>query len=1591
MATCGRLVAVFFAFTWIACGPVDPEPTSASLALPILSTSPGWTSFETEDTGGVRWGDADGDGFLDLAVAGDSLTFPPSRLYLNDGGGLQTDASAWDSADSIETYNLAWGDWNGDGHLDLALANAYAPVVVWVNDGTGALSIGWTEPTAGASRAVAWADWDNDGDLDLAVANAGNTGMLRVYVNDGLCQWSPETCMSNDWTAPEFNSGIGLQWADFDQDGDVDLAVGNDGSGDPSLGRIYVNDGSCLAAPETCMAVGWVSDPGKTVKFGWADWDGDGDLDLARARHILSSDVLVNDGTCATTPASCLTSGWSGPITEQVHSIAWGDWDGDGDPDLVTGTADDFRVYANDGLCDSSPSDCLTTAAESATESAYFLGVEFGDWDNDGDLELASGRDDHVALGWPNHVYVNDGAPLGKEVVVAEGTYTQALAWGDWDGDGDLDLVLGNDATASEVYVNDDGVLSLAWTEPTANNASTATVAWGDWDGDGDLDLAVGNLGAPDRVYVNDGGCDSDPAGCLSSGWGSDAAEDTWAVAWVDWDGDSDLDLLCGRDGVDVIYENEGPTVGLGAAPSLAWTTVETDTTRSIDVGDIDDDGAPDLITGAESGLSRVYRNDAGALVLLESIYVPSADETRAVGLADFDADGDLDVVLGQEGGSVHLYANDGSGSFSLADSAAVRGEVRGFSWGDFDGDAALELVAADAVSVSLLEASTGSLAIRWQAGLGSGDTQALAWGDADGDGDLDLAAGADGPGTSRLYINSRLSPPAFPNNPTYPVVGSLGMSARVATGVASAEILNDEVLTIPFTLFDDESDQAPAVRLEYSLRGGLWSEATLAPSSGPTAFLDGSPTGEDHTLDWDVGVEQLTIGHDAVRVRVVVQWQNPTWITYPIHHGALASTSSPFRLAACDVDEDGSTCALDCDDGDPTVFPGAPETADDNVDQDCNGADQVTCFEDADGDGFAGPSTLLADDGDCGDPGEGATATDCDDADPAIHPGVLVEFCNGVDDDCDPATDLDGADADTDADGVRGCDEPADCDDSDPGSFPGNEEVCDAPNPEVDNDCDPATGATNDVDGDGWSICAGDCDDDDATAFPGNVEVCEAPGPGVDNDCDPATDEEADADGDGLSICGADCDDSDPANFPINAEVCDGQDNDCQGGPDFDPDGEADADADGVRTCDGDCDDADPANFPLNAEACDGQDNDCDSGPDFDDEGEADADEDGVRTCAGDCDDEDRTSLPGAQEYCDDVDQDCDGDIAEDWPDVDEDGRPECPSAVDWETPGPGCRLSCDTVGDGRSASGALLFVLFALGTRRRRRRGLYVLAPALLLASTAWAGPAEDAATRASEVREVHCAEMAADRTGSMTSALAAVAPVLDEVSRAYEEAKTPYLLYWRGVLLQCSGQLVRALEDLTAFADETDNQEILPDLVRDARRRARRLERTGVDPATAQRSFGPRATIAIGGAYVLVADPTSPFHYGAASLDGSIGIVGPLRVVAFGRLGWGPLRETADGPERSALVPFGAGLGIRLGDAVAFRAQVLLNVAPNDFAEHGGPALLGVSAALGGAFQLGASPLELRPELTVGVLGASLHLSAGASVGLRIGRVP
>ncbi len=383
------------------------------------------------------------------------------------------------------------------------------------------------------------------------------------------------------------------------------------------------------------------------------------------------------------------------------------------------------------------------------------------------------------------------------------------------------------------------------------------------------------------------------------------------------------------------------------------------------------------------------------------------------------------------------------------------------------------------------------------------------------------------------------------------------------------------------------------------------------------------------------------------------------------------------------DEDGDGYSPPDDCDDGDPTIHPSAPDVCD-GIDNDCDGdidedEPAVTSYLDADGDGYG---TADGSTEECSvPPGYSLVADDCDDNDETVYPGAS-ETCDGKDNDCDGLVDEDldwvtyHADGDLDGHGdpetsAEGCAPPPgfvasgdDCDDTNPVVYPGADELCDG----VDNDCD------GEVDEDVVISAYYQDGDNDGHGNPDeSVQACTPP--------------------EGYVDAGDDCDDTDPGRFPGANELCDGVDNDCDGEVDESASGAPtwylDADGDGYGTSDaftescdapegyvaqdGDCNDADPAYHPGAPEddCSDPNDYNCDGSTSF-----ADGDGDGFAACE-ECDDADPLVNPAAEEVCDGRDNDCDGSVDEDvlttfYPDLDNDGFGDGSSPVQQCPPAP-------------------------------------------------------------------------------------------------------------------------------------------------------------------------------------------------------------------------------------------------------------------------------------------------------------------------------
>lgn len=305
-------------------------------------------------------------------------------------------------------YQAAWGDYDNDGDLDLAVPSDSGTRVCRDDNGTFVIA---AELAGGLS--CAWGDYDNDGDLDLAVGTLPD-GPTKVYRNDNGNLVDTRAAVAITWC-------VSLAWGDCDNDGDLDLALSGDivnGSFLEDRTKIYRNDRGAFT--DSCTITGR-----KTV--AWADYDNDGDLDLS-ASNMYGSDIFRND---------------NGTFDNRIHPIpigrdryAWGDYDSDGDLDLaIIGTTGSVgsqltRIYRND-------SGVLTDIAAPLTP--LFAGdVAWADVDNDGDLDLSAC--DRYSSGSNCMLYRDDnGVFVGVPLAAVTGNN---LAWGDYDNDGDLDLAI---------------------------------------------------------------------------------------------------------------------------------------------------------------------------------------------------------------------------------------------------------------------------------------------------------------------------------------------------------------------------------------------------------------------------------------------------------------------------------------------------------------------------------------------------------------------------------------------------------------------------------------------------------------------------------------------------------------------------------------------------------------------------------------------------------------------------------------------------------------------------------------------------------------------------------------------------------------------------------------------------------------------------------------------------------------------------------------------------------------------------------------------------------------------------------------------
>jgi len=370
---------------------VNPTPgggVSNVVFLPIIdpTSSVGFGLASSPSTGfqplSVAVGDFNGDGKLDLAVANSGRN--TLSILLGDGTGnfiLASSPIVGTGPDSV-----AVGDFNGDGNLDLAVANGGSNTVsILLGDGTGNFTLTSSFAVGQGPISVAVGDFNGDGDMDLAVVNAcGNIdcylapGTVSVLLGDGTGNF---TVASSPATNIEPSS---VAVGDFNGDGRLDLAVVNkcgsipnctQGGPVPGTVSILLGDGTGNFALASSPMTG--DDP-TSVAVG--DFNGDGNLDLAVANgNSNTASILLGDGTGNFTLASSPSAG------DSPTSVAVGDFNGDGNLDLAVanGNSNTASILLGDGTGN------FTLTSSAATGNIFAVSVAVGDFNEDGRLDLA--------------------------------------------------------------------------------------------------------------------------------------------------------------------------------------------------------------------------------------------------------------------------------------------------------------------------------------------------------------------------------------------------------------------------------------------------------------------------------------------------------------------------------------------------------------------------------------------------------------------------------------------------------------------------------------------------------------------------------------------------------------------------------------------------------------------------------------------------------------------------------------------------------------------------------------------------------------------------------------------------------------------------------------------------------------------------------------------------------------------------------------------------------------------------------------------------------------------------------------------------
>ncbi|MCK4642191.1 VCBS repeat-containing protein [bacterium] len=563
-----------------------------------------WTRVYEADVDGSTWEraysggrrlstmtlvDIDNDGDLDMFI-GES----DGRIFYKRNDGTAASpvwvliTESYESIDIGQESYPEFADIDNDGDYDMFIGETSGNINYYRNDGTAAVS-SWTYVTSnynsinvGSNSSPDFADIDNDGDLDLFVGEF--SGNLNYYRNDGNANTPAWTLITSDYNAIDVGLRSKSDFVDIDNDGDLDMFIGE------YAGNIYYyrNDGTANTAAWTLVDATWESiDVGTCSSVCFADIDNDNDLDLFAGAESGFEDYYRNDGNVTTPSMSYVSSDYRAFDVGARSIPAFADIDDDGDLDLFFGELyGEIIYYRNDGTADT-PAWTLVDSSYQAINVGGYSAPAFVDIDDDNDLDLLIGERYGLI-----EYYRNDGTAAAASFVYVTDNYLSydvgqdcKPAFADIDDDGDYDLFIG-EFYGNVFYYRNDGTAAIAsWTlvdtaYQSIDVGSASSPDFVDIDNDGDLDMFIGENSGNLNYYRNDGNANTPAWTLITSDYNAIDVGSASSHDFVDIDNDGDLDMFIGNlaGGLNFWKAN-----GFTSHPGLSWTAESNYTADGID------------------------------------------------------------------------------------------------------------------------------------------------------------------------------------------------------------------------------------------------------------------------------------------------------------------------------------------------------------------------------------------------------------------------------------------------------------------------------------------------------------------------------------------------------------------------------------------------------------------------------------------------------------------------------------------------------------------------------------------------------------------------------------------------------------------------------------------------------------------------------------------------------------------------------------------------------------------------------------------------------------------------------------------------